>query len=147
MPLTSFAYFISLLRKDFLSYSSTALTQRDITFSQLFILIYAHKKEGATPKEISEYLHLDQGQLNRTLARLIEKNLIDMRKSEKDRRVNHLYLTKEGKEVVQESRKLFYSWDDKILSPLEDGEKEALIKTLSKLVEKLNIGEIEKCRI
>lgn len=84
----SLAFMIAVLRKHFVAYCTENLTELDVTYGQLFILIAVDKKPGCAPKEIAAYLKLDAGHLNRTLGKLIEKELITQKKNSNDRRAN-----------------------------------------------------------
>ncbi|HIX29125.1 MAG TPA: MarR family transcriptional regulator [Candidatus Blautia stercoravium] len=134
----SFAFYIAILRKYFVSYCTEKISDLGVTYSQLFVLIYISKKKECSSKEIVEYLKLDAGQLNRTLAKLLEKDLIIQRKNSNDRRFNILSLTKNGIKIVEESHKLFYSWDEQVLSDLDDDSRQELMNLMKKLVFNLN---------
>lgn len=134
----SFAFYIAILRKYFVSYCTGKISDFGITYSQLFVLIYIRKKKECSSKEIAEYLKIDAGQLNRILTRLLEKDLIIQRKNSDDRRCNILSLTSNGKKIVEESRKFFYSWDTQILSDLDDNSREELMNLMKGLILKLN---------
>ena len=94
----SFAFYVSVLRKYFTQYCTEKLAEINVTYGQLFILIFVGKKETCSPKEISLALKLDAGHLNRTLSKLIENGLLKQKKSTKDKRANIISLTpKAGK--------------------------------------------------
>lgn len=61
----SFAFYIAILRKYFVSYCTEKISSFGVTYSQLFVLIYISKKNECSYKEIVEYLKIDAGQLNR----------------------------------------------------------------------------------
>lgn len=134
MHTESFAFYIAMLRKHFVAYCTEKLAELEVTYGQLFILIYIGKKKECSPKEISEYLRLDAGQLNRTLAKLTEKKLIDQRKNSSDKRANIVNLTEQGDRIVEESRNLFYTWDDTILSGMEEDRRQKLMESMKMLI-------------
>ncbi len=84
-------------------------------------------------RNILHFLHLDAGQLNRILAKLLETGFIYQRKNEKDRRANIVCLTEKGENLVEESRSLFYAWDEKVLSSLEEGSRQNLMEAMKKI--------------
>ncbi len=129
----SFAFYITMLRKDFINFCSEKLSEIGVTYGQLFIIIYIGKKENCSPKEISLALNLDAGHLNRTLIKLIENNLISQKKNEIDKRANIVTLTEKGKNVFKMSHDLFYQWDKTILDNLTDKEKEDLLTLIKKI--------------
>lgn len=130
----SLAFYISVLRKYFVAYCRERMDALGVTYGQLFIMIYVHKKVECAPKEISESLRLDAGQLNRTLNKLIEKGLIIQRKNANDRRANILCLTAKGEEIVKESQRLFEDWDQQVLSQIDADRKKELMILMKELV-------------
>lgn len=129
----SFAYYISALRRDFLDYCTKRLSEFDVTYGQLFVLIYISKKGQCTPKEIAKNMKLDAGYLNRMIGKFVEKNFILYEKSETDKRVNIITLTEAGKKVVDVSRQCFVEWDQKVLSELETEKKKDLLKLIKQI--------------
>lgn len=130
MYMDSFAFYISALRKQFLAFCSQRFSALGITYGQLFVLIYIGKRNECSPKEISEFLKLDAGQLNRTLCKLTENGLITQRKAPHDRRVNIVSLTISGKRMFEESYNLFYEWDQLALSQISEKDRQHLMKLM-----------------
>lgn len=135
----SFAFYIAILRKHFVSYCAEKLSDFGVTYSQLFVLIFISKKKRCSSKEIVEYLKIDAGQLNRLLSKLLEKELIFQRKNDTDRRFNLLTLSDKGKKIVEESHNLFYSWDTQVLSDIDDNSRMELMNLMKTLIDKLTI--------
>lgn len=133
MMTNSFAFHVSVLRKHFNAYCMEKLSEMGITYGQLYILIYIGKKQECSPKEISASLKLDAGHLNRTLVKLSESNLIIQKKNPNDKRANIVALTEKGREIFALSHNLFLDWDKQILSPLNEQEKQQLMKLLNKI--------------
>ena len=71
----SFAVYISIIRKYFVSYCTEKISNFGVTYTQLFVLIYIGKNNECSPKEIVEYLKIDAGQLNRILTKLLERKI------------------------------------------------------------------------
>lgn len=134
----SLAFMIAVLRKHFVAFCTEKLTELDVTYGQLFILIAVDKKPGCAPKEIAAYLKLDAGHLNRTLGKLIEKELITQKKNSNDRRANILHLTEKGTQVVTKSRQLFHAWDDAVLHDIDEDSRQALMNVMKTIVTTLN---------
>lgn len=129
----SFAFYISVLRKQFTTYCLEKLSEIDVTYGQLYIIIFVGKKKKCSPKDISLALKLDAGYLNRTLSKLIENNLIIQQKNNHDKRSNIVSLTTKGNEVFELSHSLFQEWDNTILSSLSDNEKQNLMELMKKI--------------
>ena len=138
MEKQSFAFYISILRKDFVRFCSIELQNLDLTYNQLFILLFINKKEKVTQIEICKFLKLDKSQLNRTLNKLIEKKFIISLKSETDKRKTIIQLTTLGKEIVAKSKKMFHDWDNEILNDLNKEDQKELMNLMEKLVKKIS---------
>lgn len=133
MLIESFAFYISVLRKQFTSYCFEKLSKMDVTYGQLHIIIFVGKKKKCSPKDISIALKLDAGHLNRTLSKLIENDLIVKQKNTNDKRSNIVSLTTKGNQVFELSHSLFQEWDNKILSSLSDSDKQKLMELIKKI--------------
>lgn len=129
----SFSFYVSLLRKQFTQYCSERLAEINVTYGQLFILIFVGRKGPCSPKEISLALELDAGHLNRTLSKLTANGLLKQKKNEMDKRANIISLTSKGREAFERSRELFHEWDLLILDPLSDTEKQTLLELMQKI--------------
>ena len=130
----TFAFYISVLRKEFTKYCSETLSELNVTYGQLFILIFLGKKEKCSPKTLSTILKLDAGQLNRTILTLTKNGFLIQEKNQQDRRANILSLTDKGKQVFEMSHNLFYQWDEGALAPLSAAERQELLKLVKKIV-------------
>ena len=116
----SFAVYISIIRKYFVSYCTEKISNFGVTYTQLFVLIYIGKNNECSPKEIVEYLKIDAGQLNRILTKLLEKDLINQRKNNNDRRFNVLSLTESGKNIDENSIQELMNLMKKIIFKLNE---------------------------
>lgn len=133
MQIDSFAYYISVLRKQFTAYCTEKLSEVGVTYGQLYIIIYVGKMKECSPKDISLSLKLDAGHLNRALSKLIENELIEQRKNVNDRRSNIVILTEKGKQVFEMSHNLFQEWDNMILSQLDDSNRQNMMDCIKKI--------------
>lgn len=138
MQTESFAFYIAVLRKYFVSYCAERMNEFGVTYGQLFVLISVNKKGECSPKEITEYLKLDAGQLNRTLGKLKDRHLIEQRKNSNDKRSNIVKLTEDGRKIVEQSQKLFQEWDEQVLSQMDETNRQELMELMKKLVFKLS---------
>lgn len=134
MLLDSFAFCVSVLRKRFAAFCTDRLSQMDVTYGQLYIILFLGKRECCSPKDISTALHLDAGHLNRTLAKMATENLIVQTKSTVDKRATVVQLTEHGQKVYENSRNLFQEWDATTLEMLTEEEKKTLLQLLRKVV-------------
>lgn len=134
MLLDSFAFCVSVLRKKFAAFCTERLSQMDVTYGQLYIILFLGKREICSPKDISTALHLDAGHLNRTLAKMVTENLVVQTKSTVDKRASVVQLTAHGRQVYEKSRNLFQEWDTTALEMLTEEEKQTLMQLIRKVV-------------
>lgn len=137
MKIESLALYVTLLKKDFVNFCMKRIKEYDISFSQLFIIICVGKKEGISPKEVSNILKIDQGQLNRSLNKLIDNEILIQKKNKNDARANILSLSDKGKDIFEESHNLFYEWDKEILKDIDKETYNELMLFLNKLTLKI----------
>lgn len=136
--LTSFAYVVTLMRKDFVEYCNEKLSKIGLSQGLLFFILYIGKHPACSPKELSEALHMDIGHTARSLNKLIQTGFIIQATNPKDRRAHILNLTEHGQDSFRISHELFFSWDDEVLCMLNEDERTQLFMLLTKLVHKDN---------
>ncbi len=81
-----FAYFVSVLRKDFVTECSRKLAQDHITHSLLYPILYIGKHPACSPQELTQALNMDWGFTQRSLDKLASEHLISRKRDEKNRR-------------------------------------------------------------
>ena len=69
-----------------------------ISESQCFVLVEIGRKPNISVKELAEILKLDKSGISRTVEELVQKNYVERKASEEDRRYVVLNLTLDGKE-------------------------------------------------
>ena len=73
----------------------------NLTFEQWVLLNILVQKDGISQKVISEMVHKDQANITRILRRLSDKGFVERRDSTKDRRLNLIYITETGRQILQ----------------------------------------------
>ncbi len=130
-----FAYFVSVLRKDFVTECSRKLAQDHITLSLLYPILYIGKHPSCSPKELTQTLNMDWGFTQRSLDKLASEHLISRQRDEKNRRCYHLELTDEGCRLYHKSHDLICAWNEQKLSVLTPDEQAQLTTLLEKIVQ------------
>jgi len=69
-----------------------------ISETQCFVLVEIGRKPNISVKELAKVLRLDKSGISRTVEELVQKNYVERKPSEEDRRYVVLNLTHEGKE-------------------------------------------------
>lgn len=91
--LTSFG----MLNRIFMNYTTKALEDEKITYTDSIFLTNIGLNEGITQEEIAVELVINKSAITRSVKLMQELNLVKITKSEEDRREKKLYLTDEGK--------------------------------------------------
>lgn len=133
--LSSLAYVVTLMRKDFVEYCNEQLSKIGLSQGLLFFILYIGKHPACSPKELSEALHMDIGHTARSLNKLIQTGFILQETNPKDRRAHILNLTEHGQDAFRISHELFFSWDDEVLCYLSEDERLQLFLILDKVID------------
>ena len=83
--------------------------------------------------EVAKALHITVGTLTVAVSNLVKKGYARRYKSEKDRRIVRVGLTKQGKEVYHIHEKFHTALTDALVKDLDNDDMEILVKILSNL--------------
>lgn len=103
----------------------------DITPEQCGILFLLSEKEGLSQKEIGDVLFKDKPNISRMLDALERKKLIQRQST--DRRRFAIFLTGEGKKMIEAIMPCKLKLEEKVLNGLLTRELEALESTINKI--------------
>lgn len=98
---------------------------------------------GLTNSQIAERTAMDKVTVSRAVRDLVQKRLVARRTSRKDRRVVHLKLTLQGKNVYLQIVPMALSYEAQILGILDESEREHFDRLIAKLqhgVDELSAG-------
>ncbi len=110
--------------------------QLPINLTQQKVLMFIKHHEMSNMSQISKMTGIEKGSFTTTADHLIKYGLVERVRSEKDRRIISLTLTKEGNKVAEEIIEAVDTYAKKQFDVLSLEEKEAFIKAL---------GIISKC--
>ncbi|HHY21590.1 MAG TPA: MarR family transcriptional regulator [Bacilli bacterium] len=113
--------------------SKALLQPYGITPVQSALLLLLFEVDGQHSSELGERIRLDSATMTGLLDRLMKQGLIERRSSEKDRRINHIYLTDRGKELQTTLEHKIIEINEAILRHFSDEEAEQLKKMLIKI--------------
>jgi DNA-binding MarR family transcriptional regulator len=88
---------------------------------------------GITLGELSRRLLVTKGNITDIVIRLEKEGLIERRKDEADGRIQHVYLTDAGEEMLEEMLVAHNQWLKELMRPMSDEEKDALMDALGVL--------------
>lgn len=105
----------------------------DVSLKEMHTIDIIGKKQNVTPSDIATELILTLGTVTISLNKLEAKGYVVRHRSEKDRRVVHLALTRKGKLLYRLHKKFHQSMVEKIVGEMNEEEMGALLKGLISL--------------
>lgn len=128
---------ISILHRQAQVYHNTMLKELDISSAEYPFLLYLYQKDGANQDELSTYLYIDKAATARSINSMEEKGLVQRRKTSKDLRFNHIFLTDKAKAIETEVRERVWAWSQLLTEGMSEEEVESLMETLDSMVNKV----------
>lgn len=126
--------------------SNNNLAEINMTRSQMGALVYVfvntRKGKEVNQVDIEREFNLKNPTVTGILNRLEEKEYIKRVPSSKDKRYKKIELTDSGRKIVECGKVKADEMEDKLLSVLEDSEKEELKRLLNKVIESIKREEI-----
>lgn len=132
--ISSFAHYVSLLRKDFTDYCARRLSEAGLSQGQLYFILYVGRHPDCSPRMLAEALHMDGGHTARSLAKLEQGGFLVQKQDPRDRRAHVLHLTERGDNAFRLSYDLFAQWDNTVLGDFTPEERTQLMALLTRLI-------------
>lgn len=113
----------------------------NVTRSQAWLMAYLSRTDGVPQSALAEQMGLGKVALGGLVDRLEISEMIERRAEPNDRRVNNIFLTEKGKQVVKDMRKLTLEANKNILKGISIKDLKTTVITLKQL--KHNLQEIQ----
>lgn len=110
----------------------------DINAEQFIFLKYLSFNEGANQQEISVFLERDKTTVARLVSRLEGKNLLLRVHSKEDKRVNNVYLTNYGKQILDGAFPFVKKVNDALMNSLDAEEFEVMVRVVDKITDEID---------
>ncbi len=133
---TSLLRFQSRLERRF----AETLAVHGLTVSQFDVLATLSHGEGITQQELAEWLLVTKGNVVGLLDRVGASGWVERRPDPEDRRVNRLYLTDSGRQLLHRAEPTQFGLIRQVFGKLTEGE----LHLLAELVERLD-GATQEC--
>ena len=115
---------------------------RGTTRAQWIVLFRLRQQEGLSQVDLADVLELQPISLVRLLDRLVEHGLLERRPDPKDRRANRLFLTRAGRQLVDDLDSLRDAIATDVLQEIPDAAIETSLETLKGIKERIKgLGE------
>ncbi|GAA0711205.1 hypothetical protein GCM10009430_00480 [Aquimarina litoralis] len=112
----------------------------DLSKEQWSVLKRLNVNDGQSQNDLAFITHRDKTSMTRLVNTMESKDLVVRKSDENDRRVNRIFLTDYGKEVIEKVTPIMYDLIPAVQESLTEEEIENLINTLKKV--KAKIAEI-----
>lgn len=112
----------------------------DLSKEQWSVLKRLKVNDGQSQNDLAFITHRDKTSMTRLVNTMESKDLVVRKSDENDRRVNRIFLTDHGKEVIEKVTPIMYDLIPAVQESLTEEEIENLINTLKKV--KAKIAEI-----
>ena len=115
---------------------------RGTTRAQWIVLFRLREQEGLSQVDLADVLELQPISLVRLLDRLVEHGLLERRPDPRDRRTNRLFLTKSGRQLVDDLDSLRDAIAGDVLRDVADADVESGLATLREVKDRIKaLGE------
>jgi MarR family transcriptional regulator for hemolysin len=115
---------------------------RGTTRAQWIVLFRLRQQEGLSQVDLADVLELQPISLVRLLDRLVEHDLLERRPDPKDRRANRLFLTRAGRQLVDDLDSLRDAIAIDVLQDIPDAAIGTSLETLKEIKERIKgLGE------
>lgn len=110
------------------------LLNSGVTVAEWVVLreMYAH--ETMAPSALADFTGMTRGAVSKLVDRLVVKKLVTRKDRCDDRRFQEIALTAAGRHLIPALAELADQNDEEYFAPLSKNERDALLKTLKKLV-------------
>jgi DNA-binding MarR family transcriptional regulator len=140
VPHESVGYLVRRLYTLLLSRFEAALAHEHFTLTQWIVLARLQEGRAHTASDIAHDLGHDTGALTRVVDQLQRRGLIARRRSQRDRRVVQLDLTRAGRAMVEALLPVIVDQTNDALAPLTAAEFSRLREYLVRLVDHAQAG-------
>jgi len=117
--------------------SQTTPEERAATVMQYSALKFLKKNKSSTVGELAFYLNLSKSSATQFIERLVKMDFIERVHDQKDRRIIHLIIKKEGEIKMIKMKKRFVDNMTKIFSQIPENDLKEFIRVQTKLIEAL----------
>ena len=118
---------------DYFIHEAMQHKQLELTKEQMIVLKKLHDRDGLPQSELAFLTLRNKSSLTRLLVKMEMKDYIKRKQDQNDKRINHVFLTKPGKEVFKKTRPIIKD----IIATMEKGisasEKKQMIELLKKI--------------
>ncbi len=109
----------------------------DLSKEQWSVLKRLYVDDGQPQNDLAFITHRDKTSMTRLINTMESKDLVVRKNDENDHRINRIFLTDHGKEVIAKVQPIMYDLIPSVQESLNDQEIEVLINALKKIQAKM----------
>jgi DNA-binding MarR family transcriptional regulator len=114
----------------------------EITHEQLVLLYIISREKGINQKDLAQKLDRDKTSIARSISNLEKNHKVVRLQTAEDKRINNLYLTKEGSRLLEDISPLIKKIKEQLKTGFTENEINSTVSFLKKLTQK--VVELEK---
>ena len=130
--------YISISDRLMKMYYDHELADFKIGWGQQFYVEYLYDNPGASAQEMVESIRVDKATLTKVINKLTEIGYVQVVRSEKDKRIKHLYLTDQAVCAVQKIKEIHNSFYETMYSNISPENIRQVEETMRQITENLN---------
>lgn len=130
--------YISISDRLMKMYYDHELADFEIGWGQQFYVEYLYDNPGASAQEMVESIRVDKATLTKVINKLTEIGYVQVVRSEKDKRIKHLYLTDQAVCAVQKIKEIHNSFYETMYSNISPENIRQVEETMRQITENLN---------
>ncbi|NRB48755.1 MAG: MarR family transcriptional regulator [Saprospiraceae bacterium] len=111
----------------------------DLSLQQMIILKILHEEDGRPQQDLAIVTERHKASLTRLISTLEKKQLVTRVPDQVDKRINRVYLTKEGKQQLQSTFPVMQELMMEMQQGLDKADLQTTIQTLQKIQSNLTI--------
>ena len=117
---------------------TTELEKMDLTAAQGHIMGYlAHKSQPPCPRDIENEFHLSHPTVSGLLSRLEQKDFIELRTDENDRRIRRIYVLPKGKECHDRMHRVIMDNESRMVAGFTEEERAQFAALLTRAIQNM----------
>ena len=113
----------------------------DMTHEQLILLFIISREKGINQKQLAQKLDRDKTSIARSVSKLERDHRVVRIQTEADKRINNLYLTKDGEKLLKDIYPLFKEVREQLQEGYSQDEINSTVSFMKKLMEKVIVME------
>ena len=134
-----YGYYIRVLENCTQQAMNNALASMDLTAAQGHIMAYiTHREEPPCPRDIEERFQLSHPTVSGILSRLEQKDFIEMRPDQRDRRCKRIYVLQKGLQLNETMHQTIHATEEKMVHDFTQEEKEQFQVLLKRAIHNLD---------